>query len=347
MKVIILAGGKGSRLWPFSKEEYPKQFLKFQGEKTLLEITLDRLSKFVSMKDILISTNEAYKKIIEKTLSEKPNILVEPERKNTAPAICFALKYFEDYLGLDEDEPILVIPSDHLINPQDRFLSYLLSSIKMITFQEFFITFGVEPKRAETGYGYIKVGDKLEDNHHFVEAFVEKPSLKKAKQYLLDGKYMWNSGMFLFTRNLFWKELQIHCPEMFSVAEKGFEIMKQNFSSMPNISVDYALMEKTDKMLVSLMDIEWIDIGSWDSVYEIMPKDCNQNVKIGNVVDIDTKNSLIIGKKKLISTIGLKDIIFIETDDTIFLAKKGKSQDMKRLIEKLKLLSLKSYGKNR
>lgn len=347
MKVIILAGGKGSRLWPFSKEEYPKQFLKFQGEKTLLEITLDRLSNFVSMQDIVISTNSAYKQIIEKSLAVKPNILIEPDRKNTAPAICFALKYFEEKLKMNESEPVLVIPSDHLINPQTRFLSYLFSAVQIAVSYEYFITFGIKPKRAETGYGYIQVKEEQIDKHHLVESFIEKPPLRQAKKYLENKKYVWNSGMFLFTPKLFWKELKRYCPEVCSIAEKGFETMKSHFSKMPNISIDYALMENTNKILVSLMDVEWIDVGSWDSVYEMMPKDRNQNVKVGNVVDVDTKNSLIIGRKRLISTVGLKDIIFVETEDTIFLAKKGKSQDIKKLIEKLKLLRLKGHGKKR
>ncbi|MGD2169757.1 MAG: mannose-1-phosphate guanylyltransferase [Chlamydiota bacterium] len=336
MKLIILAGGKGKRLWPFSKETFPKQFLKFEEDGSLLQKTIQRFSSILSEKDIVISTNEAYAVLVKKQLgSLTPHIVVEPEGKNTAPAIALSVKYIQEKMNLEPNEPILVIPSDHFIEPEEVFLSYLFKASNSKGSKGYLITFGIKPTRAETGYGYIESGSKIDKSIYQVERFIEKPPLKAAKQYIRETNFYWNSGMFLFSLATFSKELEKYAPDIFQQFLSSFETMQSNFSNMPSISFDFALMEKTTRALVCPMDVNWSDVGSWDSVYDVMPKDLNQNVKIGNVVTIDTKNSLIIGNKKLVSTLGLKDIIFIETDDAIFLSKKGKSQEVRKVVNQL------------
>ncbi|PIS00775.1 MAG: mannose-1-phosphate guanylyltransferase/mannose-6-phosphate isomerase [Chlamydiae bacterium CG10_big_fil_rev_8_21_14_0_10_35_9] len=341
MKLIILAGGKGKRLWPFSKDTFPKQFLKFEEDGSLLQKTIQRFSSILSEKDIVISTNESYAILVKKQLgSLAPHIVVEPEGKNTAPAIALSVKYIQEKMNLEPNEPILVIPSDHFIEPEEVFLSYLFKVSNSPASKDCLITFGIKPTRPETGYGYIESGSKIDKSIYQVERFIEKPPLKAARKYICESNFYWNSGMFLFSLATFSKELEKYAPDIFQQFLSSFETMQSNFSNMPFISFDFALMEKTTRALVCPMDVSWSDVGSWDSVYDVMPKDLNQNVKIGNVVAIDTKNSLIIGNKKLVSTLGLKDIIFIETDDAIFLSKKGKSQEVKKLVNKLSNLDL-------
>ena len=198
------------------------------------------------------------------------------------------------------------------------------------------MTFGVRPDKPETGYGYIEI--QPTDNTHVCNVlnFVEKPSVEKAEEYLRSGNFLWNSGMFAFSIQTFWGELEKHAPEIFQQVKKPFVQMTTDFGQMPEISIDYAVMEASKNLMAIPLNVKWSDIGSWDSVFDVMGKDENQNVKIGNIYDVDTKNSLIYGGKRLISTMGLEDVIIIETEDALFLGKKGGSQDVKKIVEELK-----------
>ena len=309
MKVIILAGGSGTRLWPYSRREMPKQFLHFGEKCSLLQKTIQRFAPIFDPKDILIITSQ-----ISSQLANQ--ILIEPEQKNTAPAIALAICYLTAFLEVSPQECVLVCSSDHLISPQGIFINALVGAEK-IAQEAKSVIFGVRPNKPETGYGYIKLGVQDQKGVYHVDSFVEKPDFALAQKYLLSGQYLWNAGIFLFQIENFIKELQKHCPEIGMRISGDFKEFIANFSELPNLSIDYALMEKSTNTKVVCLDLNWSDVGSWDSVYEFLEKDQHNNAKMGNILDIDTKNCLIMGNKRLISTIGLDDLIVVETADAL------------------------------
>ncbi|MBS0604820.1 MAG: mannose-1-phosphate guanylyltransferase/mannose-6-phosphate isomerase [Verrucomicrobia bacterium] len=340
MKYVILAGGSGTRLWPFSRNSFPKQFLHFGDGESLLQKTVKRFYPSVKPTDILIVTNQAYFHLVKNQLCAidpgfEKQIIIEPERKNTAPAICLAVKYLQEVLGVGKEECILVSSSDHIISPEKVFLAALNKAEEMAQ-KGHHVIFGIRPNKPETGYGYIKAEETEDSAVRKVEQFVEKPDYPTAQKYLLSGEYLWNSGIFLFQIESFLNEIAAFCPAIASCASGSFKEFVSRFSEMPDVSVDCALMERSQNTMVMPLDVSWSDVGSWDSVYDLLDKDKNQNVKVGNVIDIDTKNCLIMGDKRLISTIGLEDLLIIETEDALFIGKKGESQKVKNLVEELK-----------
>lgn len=340
MKVIILAGGSGTRLWPFSRNAFPKQFLHFGDGHSLLQKTIERFLPMVSASDILIVTNQDYYHLVKSQAGTidpllERQILVEPERKNTGPAICLAVKYLQDFLGCNEDECFLVSSSDHLITPQTVFLEGIKLA-EQIARKGWHVIFGIRPHKPETGYGYVKGKPTEDPNVWKVEQFIEKPDYSLAQEYVLSGDYLWNSGIFLFQIGSFLKEIQQYSASIASLSKGSFKELSVSFGEMPDISIDYALMEKSQNVMILPLDVSWSDVGSWDSVYDVLEKDSNQNAKVGNILDIDTKNCLIMGGKRLISTVGLEDILVIETDDALFIGRKGESQRVKHLVEELK-----------
>ena len=330
MKAIVLAGGGGTRLWPLSRESFPKQFIHFGDRVSLLQKTVQRLLKISCIDDIVISTNAAYASLVRKQTSsfDKIKILTEPCKKNTAPAICLALQFLKP----SPTDTILVLPSDHLMEPEAVFF-HALKRMDKTAAADRIITFGIRPTKPETGYGYIRIGNAYNEDAFEVAQFVEKPDVKTAQKYVEDPSYYWNSGMFLFSVQTFWQQLKLYAPDF--PIQDTYEQSAAAFHLMPEISIDYALLEKSPKILVCPLAISWSDIGSWDSLYEIMKKDRNQNVKIGKVLDIDTKNSLIFGGKRLISTIGLEDLIIVESEDATFIGKKGESQKVRQIVQEL------------
>jgi len=347
MKFVILAGGSGTRLWPLSRKSFPKQFLKLNENKSLLQKTVERFLKVVSSEDIIIMTNKDYKFLVFAELKNssfnipEKNIILEPDIKNTAPAIALAMKFALEKLKVSQEDVLFVSPSDHIIKPEDEFLKYLKKA-EILAKKGYIVTFGIKPDKPETGYGYIKAkndkqNDELLDLGAFlVEKFTEKPDLKIAKKYLSEGNYFWNSGMFCFSIKTMKEEFAKFEPEIAKIFDLNFEETVKNFSKLPEISIDYAVMEKTNKAVVLPLDIYWNDIGSWNAVYEALDKDEAQNVKIGEIISIDTKNSLILSNKRLVVACGVEDLAIIDTDDAILIIKKDMSQKVRDIVNLLK-----------
>lgn len=333
MKIIVLAGGKGTRLWPMSRKSFPKQFLPL-GNKSLFSQTIDRCLLIEKPSNIFISTNEDYlhyvESLIEGTKINKDNIIVESLPKNTGPAILFAINKIKNK-RIKKDELIFVCPSDHFIEPVSSFVKDI-EVAKKIAKNPAIVTFGIKPESAETGYGYIETKKsqsvKSKDGLYYsVESFIEKPIQEKANEFLESGNYLWNSGMFLFPMNLIIDEFNNYAPDLVKNLS--------NFSKIRSVPIDKAVIEKSNKVVVIPASFKWSDIGSWDSFHKSQKKDSSGNVVIGNTLTKDVSGSLILGSRRLVACLGLKDITIIETDDVVFAAPRNRSQEVRELVADL------------
>ena len=340
MKSIILAGGSGSRLWPLSREEYPKQLLALDKDESLLQKTFNRLCSFSKPADIVTVTNIKHYSNIKLQLNkiDSSNIVIgEPFGRNTAPAIASTLQYFIQQ-GC-EDDVVLIVPSDHLIKDIDGF-NKTVEQGKDLAEQGYIVTFGIKPTYPETGYGYIKTEKALSVGYK-VEKFVEKPNFETAKKYLDSGNYYWNGGIFMGKISTFLNEFKKYASDIYMhLGTLDFSNSTQiNFSvyeKMPSISIDYAIMEKSDKIALVELQSDWNDLGSWQSIFNVKEKDENGNVLTGKVVVDNVKNSFIYSQKEVVAVSSLENIILVETEDAIMACKLDESQNVKKLYEKLK-----------
>ena len=345
---VIMAGGKGERFWPQSRASRPKQFLALTNDgETMIQKTIHRLDGLVEMDDIFVVTNKRYRQLVSEQLPEIPseNILLEPASKNTAPCIGLAAGIIARKYG--DDTIMLVLPSDHLIRFNTMYIDILKQAIAVASFDENLVTIGITPSYPETGYGYINFSGKESSNGAYkVIRFVEKPDLEKAKQYVNSGEYLWNSGMFVWKASSILSNINKFLPDIYEplsqIVDKygtdGFDSELENkFPKLRAESIDFGVMEKADSIYTIPGNFGWDDVGSWLALERFNPTNEYGNMVRGDVVSIDTKNSTIIGGKKLIATIGLENMIIVDTDDAILICDKESAQDVKKVIENLKI----------
>lgn len=349
---VILSGGSGTRLWPLSRSSYPKQFLPITEEKTLFQLTLERISKLnqelANFQNPIIVTNENHRFIVAEQLRQQKTaaqILLEPIARNTAPAIAAAA---ELALSHGEDPVLLILAADHVIEQQEAFNQAVAVGLSAAEAGKL-VTFGIVPTAPETGYGYIKSQNKIEKTQlqsYPVAQFVEKPNFETAQQYLANGFYLWNSGMFMFKASIYLQELEKFNPSIVKNAKNAIReskndldfvrLDKASFEQCPEDSIDYAVMEKTEHAVVVPLNANWNDVGAWNSVWGVSQKDENGNSLRGDVITHDTHNSLIHAETRLVSTLGLENVVVIETADAVLVADQSKVQDIKKIVEKLK-----------
>ena len=346
MIAIILAGGTGTRLWPYSRNMTPKQFLNLgSSQESLFQETSKRLDLLVPPEQIYIVGGDAHKdQLHQQILKIFPDfpidqLLLEPVSRNTAPAILWCILRIPES---NRNDPVVVLASDHLIKNLHS-LTHALKLGERLASSGYIVTFGIKPDRAETGYGYIKSGEPLEVGFK-VEEFVEKPDKSTAELYLESPDYTWNASIFMATTETWLQEFRKHAPELLDVFEKGAsagylsdkEQIRKIYNSVSADSIDYALLEKSDRVAVIPVDMEWTDLGSWESLHKASDKDNEGNVLRGNVISQDTKNSLIFSEKKLVASIGVENLIIVETDDALLVCNMNRSQEVKKLVETLK-----------
>ena len=340
---VIMAGGSGSRLWPLSRSLHPKQFLALNGNETMLQQTIQRLDG-LSVENPVVICNEEHRFIVAEQLRQIKQtgaIILEPVGRNTAPAIALAAKTITQ----SKDSLVLVLAADHVIQNETAFIEAVEKAIPLAEAGKL-VTFGIVPTEAHTGYGYIKRGAAVDDGYR-VDAFVEKPNAEVANQYFEGKEHYWNSGMFLMKASRYLEELELFRPDIYSACESSLasisndadfiRVDKEAFEKCPDESVDYAVMEKTKDAVVVPLDAGWSDIGSWSSLWEVSSKDSNGNSIIGDSIIYQTKNSLIRGSERLIATVGLDNLIIVDTKDALLVANKDKVQDVKKVVEQLKL----------
>ena len=350
---LIMAGGRGERFWPKSRKNLPKQFLSLTDDgKTMIQLTVERILPLVKMEDIYISTNRDYKELVRQQLPEIPeeNILCEPVGRNTAPCIGLGAVHMRKKY---EDAVMYVLPSDHLIKYTSIFLSTLTDAGEVAEQGENLVTLGITPDCPETGYGYIKfLPDQMLGRAFEVDRFVEKPDLETAKEYVASEQYLWNSGMFIWKVSTILKNLETYLPETYqglnriadAIGTEGEElVLEKEFSAFQSESIDYGIMEKAKNIYILSGSFGWDDVGSWLAVGRIKKSNEYGNVINGNAVTVDTKNCIIQGGKKLIATVGIEDIIVVDTEDALLICEKDSAGNIKKVLENLKICNRTEY----
>lgn len=336
---VILAGGSGTRFWPLSRKSNPKQFLNMIGERSLLQETIARISPRVKGPHILIVTNKDHlQKIRQQTAAfriPRQNILPEPEGKNTAPAIAWAAAHIH---AKDKNAVMMILPSDHLISNPKAFLHYVDEAVKLAE-QKYLVTMGIVPTRPETGYGYLNIQSfkRFSKTIYKVKKFTEKPSLETARRFVQARTYLWNSGMFIWKTSVILDAFARHLPEVAEAFASYRGSVKGFWSRLPGISIDYGILEKSNHVVtVPAKDMGWSDLGSWESLAEIHKKDAHGNATRGPVIQLHCKDSLVFADKKMVSVIGLDNLIVVDTPDALLICKKDQSQYVRDIVATLK-----------
>jgi mannose-1-phosphate guanylyltransferase/mannose-6-phosphate isomerase len=338
---VILAGGSGSRLWPLSRQHLPKQFLTLDGDASLLQTTINRLSPLIEARNVLIITQESHAKGEAYHALMPYQSLFEPVGRNTAPAIALAAAR----LMSNGNDPIMVVlPADHVIKDETQFQEHLNCAIAAAE-QNKLVTFGIEPTRPDTGFGYIKAHPGDMPGVYQVERFTEKPDRLMAEQFLKDGNYYWNSGMFVWRASVIMAEIKQYLPEVFEVMQNIIaqshavgdfqQAVEKHFVAMPSISIDYGVLEKSSLVSLIPCDVGWSDVGSWHAVHEISNKDADGNVLQGNVIALGCRNSLIRSEKRLVAAIGMEDVCVVETADAILISRSDQTQRVREVVDAL------------
>jgi mannose-1-phosphate guanylyltransferase/mannose-6-phosphate isomerase len=349
---ILLAGGTGTRLWPVSRQLYPKQLVKFIGDDSLVQSTIKRLSPVLDTENVRIVCGEQHfhetaRHMQGIGLQADGKIICEPSGRNTAPAILLAVLHT---LRVEKDAVLCVLPADHVIGSIERFHERLAAAIRLAE-RGYIVTFGIRPLYAETGYGYVEGEGAISEGALRVKQFVEKPDRQTAQQYIKAGNFFWNSGMFAFKASVILEEFRAWQPDlldkMTAVFDPARPITKEAYDRLPDISIDYAIMEKTTRGVVLPSDFGWSDIGSWKSLYDFLPKDADLNVIDGDVITNDTRGCFILGSDRLIAVNHLKDSVVVETPDSIFVSDIDHSRDVKSIVARLKAKGRKEYHQHR
>lgn len=334
---IILAGGGGTRFWPLSTEVEPKQFLNICSDKPMIEQTIKRIGGLIEKQNIHIATNEIYHKKIRRCLKGlnilTGNVLFEPQARNTfAPISLLAAKIYKK----DKEAVLVVLPSDHSIKNNFRFLSALKRAITLAK-KSFIVTLGVKPLRPETGYGYIKAKAK-KNGYYLIERFIEKPNIVRAQNFFKDRSFYWNAGIFVFRADVLLKEIRNLMPVDYSLLTRirNNKNLNSLWPRLTSISIDYAIMEKTKKMALIPVDFGWTDLGSWEAIRDLLTKDKNGNISIGNCIDLGSKNTICWSNDRILATIGLENVIIINTAKATLVCDKNKAQEVKKVVSLLK-----------
>lgn len=356
---VILAGGSGSRLWPLSRQHYPKQLLKLFGDKTMLQQTILRLSGLSDMGSPIVVCNVEHRFMVAEQLNEIgfPNsaIILEPLARNTAPALALAAMHAKE---AQPNSTLLVLSADHMIRDVEEFHRVVKVAAEAAS-KNHLVTFGVHPTHPETGYGYIKT-DKYSGGSEKVfkvDQFVEKPNLETAQSYLDAGCYYWNSGMFVFKTDVFLSELQSYSPDVVATASQArdsavrdldfIRVNKDSFAKAPNISIDYALMEKSNNVVCVPLNAGWSDVGDWKSYWDVSQKDVAGNSFIGDSIDVGSTNTLVFSQHKLVATLGVNNLMIINTPDAVLVADKSKAQEVKAIISQIESQARKEHLQHR
>ena len=339
---LILSGGSGTRLWPLSRENFPKQFIRLYGDKTLLQATLLRMLNMIPLESLRVISGAKWHDLVMSQAGEilgsenLPDnfIIEEPCARGTAPAILLAAEEMLR-LGACEDDVMIVVPSDAFIRNTRAFTESLKAGVRAAE-AGYIATLGIAPVRPETGFGYIRQGNEIAGGYYEAEAFVEKPDFKTAQKYLSDGNYLWNGGIFIFTPKSLYRELERADPELYSSAMKGN--LRENFASVKNISFDNAVMEKAERVaVIPLVNSGWSDVGSWDALHDdVLESDESRNVVAGNAVILDGHNCFVHSREKITVLNMVNDIVVVDTPDALFITRRGASQEVRKAVKYLK-----------
>ncbi|MEF9475481.1 MAG: mannose-1-phosphate guanylyltransferase/mannose-6-phosphate isomerase [Candidatus Mariimomonas ferrooxydans] len=351
---VIIAGGSGTRFWPLSRQETPKQLLSIGSEDTLIQATVSRLRSIIPFEHTYVVTNPGQVEPINLQLlamagvSREANFIIEPEAKNTAPAIGLAAIHIRH---TNPEAVMVVFPSDHIIKDKKKFCSSVLIGAD-VSKDGYLVTLGIKPDKSETGYGYMKRGRTIKKGTYKIEEFREKPDKKKALEYLRDKRFYWNSGIFIWRAETVLKAIEKHMPELYdglariekSIGTKGEEkVTKAVFSKIKPESIDYGILEKADKLAMVPSDMRWSDVGSWHALDSVLPVDEDNNVKQGNLISIDNKNSILYSGKRLVAAVGLEDMIVVDTPDATLICPRNKAQEVRKIVDILKKRGAKEY----